>query len=192
MCRGGRLLADFVAGGCEKPSVPYRVEPSLTMTPDGVWVVWARKYARAAGGDLYTPLTAGTPYPRDALASCRAGHDHVAPQPDCSCGFHALSQAWGPLYPGTTALELEVALSGRVLAFEWTATGVLFRAERQTVVRVRPRDVRGRARPEEPGGRLARLAPDDPRSLRPQRLRPPTVAIEDDAGACAHLTLSTA
>ena len=35
---------------------------------------------------------------------------------------------------GPTALT--VALSGRVLAFEWPGEGVLWRAERQTVVRI--------------------------------------------------------
>lgn len=185
MCQGGRLLADFTAGGCEKPSVPYRVEPSLTMTPEGEWVIWARKYAHAAG-DLYMPLTGGSPYPADAVASCRLNGSHDAPQPDCSCGFHAISEAWGLRFPGRATLELDVVLSGRVLAFEWTATGVLFRAERQTVVRVRQPEEPWRRRPE-PGGRLARLEWADPRSSRPQRLHapgPPTVAVEDDAGFC--------
>ncbi len=195
MCQGGRLLADFTAGGVEKPTVPYRVEPSMTMTADGTWVVWARKYARAADGGMYVPLTAGTPYPADAVASCRAGHDHESPQPDCTCGFHAITEGRAPMQAspgrllslGLPALELDVVLSGRVLAFEWTATGVLFRAARQTVVRVRPPESRW-PRPPELGGQLARLAWRDPQSSRPQRLHvpsPPTVPVDDDAGVCA-------
>src|SRR5690349_18571318 len=139
MYRGGRLIADFVAGTGARPGLPEDRDEHLTPTVDGRWVVWAHKLARPEG-DLFVPLTGGSGYPADARAECRArgvrrGHD--APDPRCTCGFHALSSRRLPglrFHSGFTPLT--VALSGRVLAFEWPGAGVLWRAERQTVVRI--------------------------------------------------------
>ena len=184
MCTAGRLIADFTAGTCQRPAVPDEVHPSLTTTADGQWVVWAHKIAHPSG-DRFTPLTGGPSYPTDAVAECRRGGGHEVPSPACTCGFHAVSDA-PPFAMG--ALALDVVLSGRVLAFEWKH-GVLFRAERQTVVRVAlavwPR---GR-RPDDPDGRLARVRAGLPHRLGPERLTLPietplVVAVDDDAGYC--------
>jgi hypothetical protein len=95
---------------------------------------------------------------------------------------------------------LTVALSGRVLAFEWAGGGVLWRAERQTVVRVerparfdRMEEVSGRRRrpddPDDPDGRLAVLPAATPRDSGPVRLNLPVSSpvlpvCHDDAGWC--------
>ena len=136
MCSGDRLVADFVAGTDARPGLPEELEEHLTTTVNGLWVVWAHKLARQAG-DLFVPLTGGSGYPADARATCRFRGAHDAPDPGCTCGFHAVSsqRLLGlPVRRGFTALT--VALSGRVLAFEWADGGVLWRAERQTVVRI--------------------------------------------------------
>jgi hypothetical protein len=80
---------------------PYRrparpaaeLDEHLTTTVTGQWVVWARKLARPKG-DLFVPLTGGPGYPADARAECRfrgVRSAHDAPDPGCTCGFHALS-----------------------------------------------------------------------------------------------------
>jgi len=129
MCRGNRLVADFVAGTDARPGLPEELHEHLTMTVNGLWVVWAHKLARQAG-NLFVPLTRGPGYPSDARAECRARGSravHEAPDPACTCGFHALS-SWRlpglPVRGGVMALT--VALSGRVLAFEWAGGGVLW------------------------------------------------------------------
>ena len=196
MCSGGRLLADFVAGRDTAPDVPDVVRACLTETPDGRWVVWARKLARPEG-ERYGPLTGGPTYPADAVAVCRLDSSHDAPQPDCSCGFHALSRPRPDLVPGSgvEALlatvgrrfagggqvgtsgrpmpfgvrALEVVLSGRVLALKWHSDAVLFRAARQTVVRSlhdRPTS----AGPDDPGGVLTRVLTPWPRGEGPCHL----------------------
>src|SRR5919202_6393756 len=171
MCSGGLFLADFCAGTEERPQVPEVVERCLTTTPEGVWVVWASKVARPSG-DQFMPMTGSGSYPADAWALCRRGGRHKAPERACTCGFHALSDPWAPFPPGVGFVHLEVALSGRVLAFEWSGGGVLFRAARQTVMRVRqPLAVPPlRLPPEEPGGRLARLVGQAPRGTGSCRL----------------------
>jgi hypothetical protein len=212
MCHGDRLVADFVAGADARPSLPEELEEHLTVTVDGQWVVWAHKLARQAG-DLFVPLTGGPGYPADARAQCRyrggwRGHD--APDPGCTCGFHALSSRSLPGLPvGGGFTPLTVALSGRVLAFQWSGEGVLWRAERQTVVRIDQPDWSGwetrygrtsragrdervpreRRRPEDPEGRLALAAGATPRDSGPVRLRlPASVPVlpvsHDDAGWC--------
>jgi len=220
MCEGDRLVADFVAGTDTRPVLPEVIEEHLTTTPDGLWVVWAYKLARQEG-DLFIPLTRGSGYPADARATCkfrglRGAHD--APDPTCTCGFHALSSRSLPgLSPRLTVghgfAVLTVALSGRVLAFEWARGGVLWRAERQTVVRVErptqfdwmeaeevecPTVAVRRARvpalgnlrhPDDPDGRLAGLSPAAPRDSGPIRLNLPVSApvvtlCHDDAGWC--------
>ncbi len=225
MCSGGRLVADFVAGTKDRPELPDVAElaDSLTTTTDGAWVVRAYKVARE-DGDRFVPLTGRGSYPADAQAEClanprpvrrwqseRPGHEHAAPDPACTCGFHALSgQSWR--FPGPGLVRLTVVLSGRVLAFEtidgafaWGTAGgnVLFRAARQTVVRVdrEPDDFgaqRARPRlggpprpfrwPEDPAGRLVRLPTDLPSGAGPERLVLPSecvrVAVNDDAGWC--------
>jgi len=200
MCRGGRLVADFTAGTDARPDLPGELEEQLTMTADGRWVVWAYKLARQTG-DLFVPLRGGSGYPADARAECRlraARGAHSAPDPECRCGFHALSS---PRMPGLPAhrsfAALTVALSGRVLAFEWAPEGVLWRAERQTVVRIdrsAHRDqsdgVLGKRRhPDDPDGRLAVVSTPAPRDSGPVRLRlpvsPPVLPMcHDDAGWC--------
>ena len=95
-------------------------------------------------------------------------------------------------------MALTVALSGRVLAFEWRGEGVLWRAERQTVVHVerpplsdRMEGALGRLRrPDDPDGRLAAVRAATPRDSGPMRLSlpaSPTVlqVCHDDAGWCA-------
>jgi hypothetical protein len=101
-------------------------------------------------------------------------------------------------------MALTVALSGRVLAFEWAGGGVLWRAERQTVVRIeglvlrdrletpgRIEAVLGRRRhPDDPDGRLAYVPAGAPRDSGPVRLSLPASApvlpvCHDDAGWCA-------
>jgi hypothetical protein len=172
----------------------------MTTTVNGLWVVWAHKLAWQAG-DLFVPLTGGSGYPADATAECRfrgarGGHD--APDPGCTCGFHALSRRGLPglpMGPGFTALT--VALSGRVLAFEWAGGGVLWRAQRQTVVRIdqpalpgQMETVRGKRRhPDDPDGRLAAVLAATPHGSGPIRLDLPVSApvlamCHDDPGWC--------
>jgi hypothetical protein len=201
MCRGDRLVADFEAGTSIRPGVPEELQEHLTVTIDGLWVVWAHKLARQRGG-LFIPLRGDSSYPADARAECRsrgARSAHRAPDPACTCGFHALSDRRLPGLPvwgGFSALT--VALSGRVLAFEWAGDGVLWRAERQTVVRVGRLAVRDwpeevpsvRRLPDDPDGRLAVLPGAAPRDSGPVRLDlpascPVTLVCHDDAGWCA-------
>ena len=207
MCSGGSLLAEFEAGGQSRPAVPEILEPHLTQTADGAWVVWARKAARHAGDGLhFLPLAGGDPYPRDAVATCRRGGRHEPPDSLCTCGFHALGNAAPPVGMGfmfQTIVHLDVALSGRVLAYTWPgdrepasafgprrpAAGVLFRAQRQTVVREQAWPPPPELPPQEPGGALARLTASQPRGAGPWRLRlpegePVRVSINDDAGFC--------
>ena len=200
MCRGGRLIADFVAGTGARPGLPEDLEEHLTTTVDGRWVVWAHKLALPVG-DLFVPLTGGSGYPADAKAECRrqgARRGHDAPDPGCTCGFHALSsrRLLGlPAGHGFTALV--VALSGRVLALEWAGEGGLWRAERQTVVRIerpvpfdRAEGVLGKRRhPGDPDARPAAFSPAAPRDSGPIRLNLPVSApvlavCHDDAGWC--------
>jgi hypothetical protein len=200
MCSGDRLVADFEAGAGTAPAVPGELREHLTVTADGLWVVWAYKLAAQRGG-LFVPLRGDSGYPADARAECRARGargGHRAPDPGCRCGFHALSDRSLPGLPvrgGFSALT--VALSGRVLAYEWAGPGVLWRAERQTVVRVGrlalpgwPQEVPGaRRRPDDPEGRMAVMPGAAPRDSGPVRLAlpadcPVTVLCHDDAGWC--------
>src|SRR6516225_7354347 len=143
MCRGGRLIADFVAGTAARPGLPEELDEHLTTTVDGLWVVWAYKLALPVGA-------------------------------------------------------LFVALSGRVLALEWAGEGVLWRAERQTVVRIersarfdRTAPAPGKRRyPGDPDGRPAVLPAATPRGSGPVRLNLPVSCpvlpvCHDDAGWCA-------
>lgn len=201
MCRGDRLVADFAAGTDARPDLLEGLGEHLTLTVDGLWVVWAHKLARQAG-DLFVPLTGGSGYPADARAKCRsrgARGAHDAPDPGCTCGFHALSSRRLPGLPaGRGFTALTVALSGRVLAFEWAGGGVLWRAERQTVVRIerpalsdRMGGVLGKRRhPDDPDGRPAVVPAAAPRDSGPMRLNLPVsppglVECHDDAGWCA-------
>jgi hypothetical protein len=198
MCRGDRLVADIAAGTDARPDLPEGLGEHLTSTVDGLWVVWAHKLARQEG-DLFVPLTGGSGYPADARAKCRRFRGvHDAPDPACTCGFHALSSRrlpGLPARPGFTALT--VALSGRVLAFDWAGGGVLWRAERQTVLRIerparsdRIEAVLGKRRhPDDPDGRLAVVLAAAPRDSGPVRLNLPVsppvlVECHDDAGWC--------
>lgn len=186
MCSGGRFLVEFSAGTVERPDVPAVIQESLTLTADDTWVVWAHKVARPEG-NKFRPLTGGDPYPRDAIASCLTGARHEAPQRTCTCGFHALSTSAAPLV-SFGAWQLDVALSGRILAFEWVGGGVLFRAERQTVIRTAPGS-QPPGPPADPAGRLAARPTTHPRGAAPIGLRlpegtPPTVELADDAGYC--------
>ena len=200
MCSGDRLVADFVAGTGARPGVPGELAEHLTTTVDGLWVVWAHKLARPVG-DLFVPLTGGSGYPADARATCRrrgARRAHDAPDPRCTCGFHALSSRRLPGLPaGRGFTALTVALSGRVLALDWAGEGVLWRAERQTVVRIerparfeRTEPVQGKRRhPGDPDDRPAVLPAATPRDSGPVRLSlpvsPPLLPVcHDDAGWC--------
>jgi hypothetical protein len=199
MCRGDRLVADFAAGTETPPDLPAELREHLTATVDGRWVVRAYKLARPAG-DLFIPLTRGSGYPADARAECRARGVrgvHRAPDPGCTCGFHALSSQELPGLPVDPGLAvLTVALSGRVLAFEWAREGVLWRAERQTVIHVdwsaRPDPLEESwsmlRRPDDPDGRLAFRPAATPHDSGPVRLSlpaaAPVVACHDDAGWC--------
>jgi hypothetical protein len=196
MCSGGRFLAGFTAGTAERPDVPDAIGESLTLTVDETWVVWAHKVARPEGDwsrpatDRFRPLTGGDPYPRDAIATCLTGANHKAPKRNCSCGFHALSTAAAPLV-SFGAWQLDVAVSGRILAFEWpggAGGGVLFRAERQTVIRAAA-TWDPPAPPADPAGWLAARPIVNPRGAAPTHLDlpeavPPTVGLADDAGYC--------
>jgi hypothetical protein len=200
MCRGDRLVADFVAGTDAWPGLPEGLEEHLTTTVDGLWVVWAHKLAWQLG-DLFVPLTGGSGYPADARAECRfrgRRRAHDAPDPRCTCGFHALSSRRLPGLPaGRGFTALTVALSGRVLAFTWAGGGVLWRAERQTVVRTerpasfdRTEGVLGKRRhPGDPDGRPAVVPAATPRDSGPVRLNLPVSSpvlpmCHDDAGWC--------
>jgi hypothetical protein len=201
MCRGDRLIADFVAGTGARPGLPGELEEHLTTTVDGLWLVWAHKLAWPVG-DLFVPLTGGPGYPADARAECRrrgVRRAHGAPDPRCTCGFHALSSRRLPGLPNGHGLTpLTVVLSGRVLAFDWAGEGVLWRAERQTVVRVkrqapfdRAERVLGKRRhPDDPDGRPAVVPAVTPRDSGPVRLNLPVSSpvlpvCHDDAGWCA-------
>jgi hypothetical protein len=193
MCTGGRLLADFVAGTSELPDVPDVVARALTKTVDDEWVVWAYKLAHRSG-DGFTALTGGTSYPHDARAECRRGYAHPAPSPGCSCGFHAVSDRSCPFLSGGGEafglVRLEVALTGRVLVFEWMGPSLLLRAERQTVMRVNDLEATRQRRPDDPSGRLARRHPSSPRDIGPIRLAiprdlPAAIDVDDDCGFCA-------
>ena len=200
MCSGDRLLADFVAGTSARPGLPDELAEHLTTTADGLWVVWAYKLARSAG-NRFIPLTGGPGYPADARATCRfrgVRGTHDAPDPGCTCGFHALSSRRLPGLPaGRGFTALTVALSGRVLAFQWAGQGVLWRAERQTVVRVgrsapsdRTEGILGQRRhPGDPDGRPAVVRAAPPRDSGPIRLNLPVSSpvlpmCHDDAGWC--------
>jgi hypothetical protein len=102
---------------------------------------------------------------------------------------------WLPAGRGFTALA--VALSGRVLALEWDGEGVLWRAERQTVVRIerparfeRTEPIPGERRyPGDPDGRPAAVPAAAPRDSGPVRLNLPVSCpvlpvCHDDAGWC--------
>ena len=116
----------------------------------------------------------------------------------CACGFHALSSQRLPGLPVRRDFAaLSVALSGRVLAYEWAGEGTLWRAERQTVVRTErpaPFDraepaLRQRRLPGDPDGRLAAVSPAAPRDSGPIRLSLPVSSpvlpvCHDDAGWC--------
>jgi hypothetical protein len=208
MCSGDRLVADFMAGTGTRPGLPAALDEHLTTTVDGLWVVWAHKVARPSG-DLFIPLRGGPGYPADARAECGRWRDHDAPNPGCTCGFHAVSSRRLPalrVHSGFTPLT--VVLSGRVLAFEWPGAGVLWRAERQTVVRIERSAGPGRMesrstlsgrmervlgqlrRPDDPDGRLAVVPAVTPRDSGPVRLNLPVSApvlpvCHDDAGWCA-------
>jgi hypothetical protein len=201
MCSGDRLVADFIAGTDARPGLPEELDEHLTTTVNGQWVVWAHKLARQKG-DLFVPLTGGPGYPADARAECRfrgVRSAHDAPDPGCTCGFHALSSRRFPgLAAGRRFTALTVALSGRVLAFEWVGGGVLWRAERQTVVRIgwpAPFDRTAglpvkRRHPDDPDGRLAIVPAATPRDSGPVRLNLPVSCpvlpvCHDDAGWCA-------
>jgi hypothetical protein len=215
MCSGGRLVADFVAGGCQQPCVPELAD-NLTTTVEGPWVVWAYKLARQSG-DQFAPMSGRGSYPWDAEAQClggtrgpwprrpldRAASGHSAPEPSCTCGFHALSAPqWGPQLgaglfgrrllapqPGSLPSEilcLTVVLTGRVLVFEWAGGGFLFRAARQTVVRAGflplpaveregslYSQLRARRRPDDPEGHLARATAGPPSGTGPVHLALP-------------------
>jgi hypothetical protein len=194
MCRGGKLIADFVAGTTVRPTVPEGLSASLVPTVDGTWAVRAHKVARSESPGGFTPLTGGLPYPIDAVAECRF-HRHDAPQRDCTCGFHAVGSSmsfvdWFDRFP-LGVVHLDVALSGRILAFDWAGGGVLYRAERQTVVRVRTAPKGRRLPPGDPAGRLASRLRRNPYGVGPVRLQlprsPRKVAISDDAGYCVGL-----
>ena len=170
---------------------------------NGLWVVWAHKVAWQVG-DRFLPLTGGPGYPADARAECRKRGAHDAPDPGCTCGFHALSSRGLPGLPADRDFTaLTVALSGRVLAFEWAGGGVLWRAERQTVVRIersawfdrparsnRTEEVPAKRRhPDDPDGRPAVVPAVTPRDSGPIRLNLPVSApvlpvCHDDAGWC--------
>jgi hypothetical protein len=208
MCSGDRLVADFTAGTAIRPVLPAELDKHLTTTVAGQWVVWAYKVARQSG-DLFIPLRGGPGYPADARAECRRRRDHDAPDPGCTCGFHAVSSRRWPGLPVRSGFTpLAVALSGRVLAFEWAGEGVLWRAERQTVVRLErparsdrmesPSALSGRVervlgqlrRPDDPDGRLAVVPAVTPRDSGPIRLNLPVSCpvlpvCHDDAGWCA-------
>ncbi len=189
MCSGGRLLADLTVGTVERPDVPWQLESSLTTATDGRWVLWAYKVA-VADGELFRPITGGAPYPADAIAQCFRGGRHHAPDPTCTCGFHALSAHLGG-FGREGLVQLEVALTGRVLAYEWPAGGALFRAEHQTVARIHPprtADATSR-QPPDTAGRLARVVAGVPAGSGPVRLElptatPPAVGVHDDVGLC--------
>jgi hypothetical protein len=200
MCSGDRLVADFVTGTDARPGLPEELEEHLTTTVNGLWVVWAHKLARPVG-DLFVPLRGGSGYPADARAECRrrgVRRAHDAPDPGCTCGFHALSSRRLPgLAAGRGFTALTVALSGRVLAFRWAGEGVLWRAERQTVVRIerpalpdRAEGVPGQRRhPGDPDGRSAVVPAATPRDSGPMRLNLPVSCpvlpvCHDDAGWC--------
>jgi hypothetical protein len=74
------------------------------------------------------------------------------------------------------------------LAFEWPGGGVLFRAERQTVIRAAA-TWDPPAPPADPAGWLAARPIVNPRGAAPTHLDlpeavPPTVELADDAGYC--------
>jgi hypothetical protein len=205
MCSGGRLIADFRAGTVDHPNVADVVEAQLTLTQDDKWVVWAHKVAAFSTNDGTFIAITGDRYPVDAEARCLRRR-HKAPQPDCTCGFHALSvECWrGNLNAvmsrrrsNAGPVRLDVALTGRVLAFQWIGGAVLFRAERQTVMRVNAPSSTSQITssnpwqmpPDDPAGWLAAHHDGAPRGAGPFQLRlpesaPAQVALADDAGYC--------
>lgn len=198
MCSGGQLLADFEAGTSNEPAVSDELVPHLTTTVDGRWVVWASKIAHR-DGDQFRAVTGRCSYPADAVAECLVGGRlmrprHRAPDPTCTCGFHAVSGET-PIDPAWSMVALTVVLSGRVLAFEYGNASILWRAERQTVVKVdddpvRGRDLYQRRRPDDPAADGAFAPSGNPHGAGPIRLllpaRSPRIRMcHDDAGWCA-------
>ena len=59
---------------------PENSDEHLTMTVNGLWVVWAHKLARQVG-NLFVPLTRGPGYPADAKAECRAAASEALTRP---------------------------------------------------------------------------------------------------------------
>ena len=179
MCEG-RRLGEVLLGHIERPCVPSCAAPSLTQTIDGRWGFWAHKVAFDLGGGNFQALTR-TVYPSDAEAACQRGGGHPAPEVECTCGFHALGSVdalwqFGFMWhadPRTVLLD--VFLTGRVLVLESDHFGVLFRAERQTVIAVN----RGGDRAVRDGRARWVVA-------LPHR-RPTVVAIDDDPGIHALL-----
>lgn len=153
----GPIVADFVAGVRERPDVPECLEPSLTLTAEGCWTVVAYKYGRRSGTARFRSVMRRSEYSIDATAVCEVGGQHPAPQPNCTCGFHALSGSEELPFPSGELLE--VMLFGRILVSEWTRPRdlytfsgdpgtrvLLFRAECQTVLRAGGRVASLRAR----------------------------------------------
>jgi len=182
MCSGGRLLADFLAGGLDEPKVPEAVQRCVDADRRREWVVWARKVApRGDAGSvhaddpaLFLPGRRGRRMPLAAVVGefrmTRPARLHVR-FPFLS---DPLPSGRGPLsFLGGGLLHLDVARSGRVLAFEWQGGGVLFRAARQTVIgsRVRSDPGRGRRRTRVAGWQS--IARDHPSGAGPVRLRLP-------------------
>jgi hypothetical protein len=188
-------LADFTTGESTRPDVPEEVSRAIVPTTDGRWVVWAYKVARPAG-EGFRPLNPqGGWYSHVASARCWRGAAHAAPQPDCTCGFHAVSSSLTvPVLPRMPGIRhLEVALFGRVLAFAWAGGGILFRAAEQAVVTIDRRPAlppaRRLRRPGDQDPHGARRRPQAPRGSGPVRLELPrgprrTFTVQDDAGWC--------
>lgn len=103
---------------------------------------------------------------------------------------------WSPVPTRRMFVTGMVSVNGRTMTFgndpqpddDWPGDAVLFRAERQSVVRV-DETATAPPPPDDPGGDLALLTGRRPRGAGPVRLRlrastPAPVAVDDDAGYC--------
>lgn len=106
------------------------------MEPEPIRATKRCRLGLVDGAPALRPAVRGTFFRPNASAICGEGHVHRVPEPDCTCGFYALSDSielaerLGPWRP--EEIELDVELGGRVVKHERGLRG-----EHQAVLGVR-------------------------------------------------------